>query len=399
MDNERIGVISESNSNESTEKLSNDKYKFFYYFKEHPAFLVTIVSFALAAVTFLCNYLNNVITRLYLQRWSIDTTLVGPPVRNGTVYYYAIFSLIYFFVYSVLTYRIKQFYSEYFKDLVDLDYLREINKTNNREAKELKRKYRLTKRKLKSGLSYDENMLKEIGDKIDKEIRSIQKTLQSIRNIKKTVVKGMAWKIASFSVLLFIPSVLHQLSFGKTTILGVLVSWAIYSFTFVLAARFLSRRAYRDLSHKRIVSEVKRARTENRLDDFFETIAPSKAQELFHMKKIKDCFSDNNLPTLLVEAMTGLFFMIATVLLTGILLLNTSNWFYTYHSEGKTYAVIYQNENVFYLEEAKEDGGYLIIDPSAQHILKADDLSLIYKKYDKVVRAEDLQKGEIQHNQ
>ena len=86
--------------------------------------------------------------------------------------------------------------------------------------------------------------------------------------------------------------------------------------------------------------------------------------------------------------------MTVSVLATGIILLNSSNGFYTYHSDEKSYAVIYQNENVFYLEEAAEVDGTLIIDTSSQRIIKADDLSIVYKKYKKVIKSDGVEEQE-----
>ena len=394
MDNEDKSVSIKANQ-EQKDDTSIARYKCFFYFKDHPAFFVTVVSCWLAAITFLCNFLNSVIIRVYLQKWNIDTTVLGPAIKSGTLYYFAVFSLVYFFVFSILSYKTKSLYSEYFSDLVVLKYYRELNKVSRRQLRKLKSKLKHSKRKLRRIRSSDDKELRIIENEINKEDKLLQKMQQSIHDLRKALAKGIAWKLVAASLLLCVPSTLQQLSFGKISFLGLIVTWIIYSLTFIVIARSFSKKDFREYSHKRIVSDVNKAENENNLSAFCSTISQSISMKKTQKKDIKDRFSDENIPNLLFEAFSGLFFMTVSVLATGIILLNSSNGFYTYHSDEKSYAVIYQNENVFYLEEAAEVDGTLIIDTSSQRIIKADDLSIVYKKYKKVIKSDGVEEQEI----
>ena len=398
MDKEKNSLAIEANNRGSKEYDSVKEYKLFEYFKEHPAFFVTVVSFALAVVTFLCNFLNNAITRIYLQKWSIDTALIGPPAKSGTFYYFAIFSLVYFFVLNVLNYELKSFYSGYFSEVIMLRYCREIYKTLIRKSKNQKKRLRKIKRNRRRNHSYDEEEYRNIIREVDINIKQCNESLKSIQNLRKTLISGMMWKIFAFSILLLIPSTLQQLSFGRITFLGIVITWALYSLFYVFIARVFSKKTYREYSKERIVSEVKKAAEDNKLGEFFLTVSGSISQRRTQKIGFKDHFSDNNLSNLVIETISGLIFMIVTVLVAGILTLYFNKGYYTFQSDGKNYAVIYQNENIFYLEEAEEVDGTLIVDPSAQRIIKADDLSMQYKKYKKVIQTEDVKEQEILEN-
>ena len=394
MSNEKIVDI-EPEKMESKQNITKEKYKFFNYFKEHPAFFVTMISFTLAVVTFLCNFLNTTVIRIYLQRWNFGTSLIGPSIRNDTFYYYAIFSLIYFFVLCVLSDNLKSVYSDFFCELVFLNYCREIKRIFQKSLRKQKKDLRHIRRKKRWNRSFDEKEVRRLEKKISKDSKSLEETQQSIHKLRIALIKGMARRLLLCLLLLFIPSSLQLLSFGRISFQAIVMAWGIYSLSFVLPVRYFSKQIYHDYSRERIVSDINKASDNNQFEEFCKSLSESISEKKPQKEELFERFSDKNIPNIITEALTGIVFMIVTVLITGVLLLNTDLFntnitCYTCSSDGKNYAVIYQNESLFYLEEAEEVDGNLIIDTSSQRILKTDNLSLNLKKYDKVIKRDYL---------
>lgn len=390
MGNEEI-TASESEENNAKQNITSEQYKLFGYLKEHPAFFVTVVSFVLAVVTFLCQFLNITVIRIYLQSWNIGTLLVGPAIRNDTFYYYAIFSLIYFFVLCVLSDSLKSFYSDYFCDVVFLNYCREFHKLSLRLLREQEKelaKIRRTKRRDHSDYGKE---IRRLEKKISKDSKLLEETKQLIHNHRRTLRKVVMGKLGFCLLLLLIPATLQMLSFGRTTFVGLVVSWGVYAISFVLPNRYFSKKIYREYSRKRIVSDINKAMDKNRFEEFFMSLPESISENKPPKADLSERFIDRNIPNLITDVFAGMVFMIITVLTVGVLLLNTDIFnknitCYTWQSDDKNYAVIYQNDSIYYLEEAEEVNGDLIIDLSSQRILKSDNLSLKLKKYNKVIK-------------
>ncbi len=271
-----------------------------------------------------------------------------------------------------------------------LRYYREIIKIHRKEFKAIKKNHNTKKPDYLNNEIITEQS-EVVGEQtLKREIKRCKEILKMTRDIRIRLLLEMIRKQFLFYIVLFIPSTLQLLSVGEISLWGIMITWIMYVIIFAITAWILSKRDYREFTRTRIVSDIMKIEEERGKDNLHNTIYQTLSSRIPNQKGIKEYLADDNVFNVIHVVSVSLIGMIATVILTGVLLQNTNNEFYIYKSDGKSYVLLYQIESVLYFEKVKEIDDTLIIDITDQRIIKGDDVCLEYKKYKKVIKTDDM---------
>lgn len=370
------------------------------YTKEHPGVAATIASALVAIVAFVLNATMYYKTCRYLIYWGYSPSNVSIANANQ------IYVLVVTFVYFIANVGIQQFltdtYNYHNQFTNSVHCLKQLHKDNVRRCRKCKQRHvvhkitffftllfiKLFKRKTDPELI---DLMKQANTQQDKDIalaeqdeRKTQKMIQSIRwDCFKELFPSL---LIAFIVSFIFVSILNAFFLTNTQyVLWVnLVSTGLIVFLPYLGLYFTKIIPL----HRKVKKAIKVSHDEvqNLLHGLMEERSHQSPLKKILRSNINEVLSNHNL------FIVTLFMIMALLYVFFAFSYNTGSITYNQHSfsittiEDQEYAIIYTNNNTYYLDEILTDEESISIYTTKQRIITAEDISYEIIEYNNVTR-------------
>ena len=389
MDHESSPNTSYEISNKNTGNAPATSNSILEYLKEHPGVAATIVSALVAIVAFVLNATMYYKTCRYLMYWGYSPSNVSIANANQ------IYVLVVTFVYFIANVGVQQFltdtYNYHNQFSNEVHCLKQLHKDNVRRCRKCKYRHlihkitffftllfiKLFKRKTDPELI---DLMKQANAKQDKDIalaeqdeQKTQKMIQSIRwNCFKELFPSL---LIAFIVSFIFASILNAFFLTNTryVVLANLVTTGLIVFLPYLGLYFTKIIPL----HRKVKKAIKVSHDEvqNILHRLMEERSHQSPLKKILRSNINEILSNHNL------FIMALFMIMALLYVFFAFSYNTGSITHNQHSfsittiEDQEYAIIYTNNNTYYLNEILSDEDSISIYTAKQRIITTDDIS------------------------
>jgi hypothetical protein len=372
--------IEKSTKYSDIQAKEKNKCSIFNYLKEHPAAIIASFSSVVAIITFLSQFLTYIASKNALTYWGFDSTYAS--FDNNSLLYCTIAAIVYVIIMS--------FAATWFLKTSDVYIERKkCYLICTLFYKQLKRSFKNNEKQLKKLRLRAHINRKEIFE-IEK---SVRQTKQDIIELRKEIVK--AKRKAHFFFLINVLPILTLtcvfafiLSFMTTPQRDLLKNMLVIFCTHVLTYYLMfSFQKGTQLGKKRLAKDI----SGQTIRDVIKENQCEHEYPLFSLFVKGDGISNS---TFITQGLSIALTFIVLVFTFAFGLTNTEKSkkdFQIMDIDGATYAVVYYDNNTYYLEKASIDQDTLTVFTSEQRIITTSDISFSVQTFDEVVKVD---KGE-----
>ena len=378
---------SENNENGSLDTFMQDEDNFsiYEYIKNHPSFLIAIFTAIISMVTFFSRVASYALIKNRLFYWGIDTAYAS--IDNSHLFYKCMADILFFLSQLVLMYC-------FFANI-------NIYINNNKFCTATKLLYKEYKKRLKD---YDKmaNSLNMVAnnlnmDNIDKSTeQGIRTTLDSLKELYN-IIRKQEYKDLFYVVSYTIPIIIFIVIITMMKLLmdnapgNIFVNTMILTIVQILfyAICLIIRCA---ASWRSIKKELLKPGT--------DILSKQTSKEircyvgLYKKYPLKSCFTDTKIEKisdktfkLIIASFLSFSIMFIVVLSVGdAISYKLPSKYQLYFEDDQVYAVVYRDNNLYYMEKAIIIDNKIVIDTKEQRIANKDDISLSLYEFDKVIK-------------
>ena len=371
-------------TNKIEAKKKEDDYTLYNYLIEHPTLLVSIISAFVIIITFIFNCVIYVSTCNYLKYWGINVEFVNINTSNK-IYLLAIMS-VYYFVSCILQQFLMLSFEKYTFDMEDVF----IAKSWEIELKRLIQKNGICKSICKKFLkccSAEKTQLDKLKIEIDMHSYQFNEALELLKDRKKNTKKKCKKKIWPSLLIVMVILVIIFCILFLTVISNINIPLALLVSGFGACAIISCSYFSNFWLHKRKrIKEIRRAIREKIEKSDYSIIFKGVKNDEYPLKKLlnlqfREFFNNSGMATFVYMAVTLVFCMFLILYPVATKSTEDKKLFQIVYEDEAAYAIIYANDNFYYLEEVSEDGDVLTVYKSKQRVLKKDDISYMVKEF------------------
>ena len=355
-----MDVIEIDNKNEELDK--REDCKVFDYLSKHPTVLISIISACVIVISFILNSVNYMKVVKYLQSWGINADAVNIDNWNE-IYQLAGISILI---------------------LLNVVFMQIMSTTLDKHLRNIKiiLIYEEVEKKLKKSIKKINKNMQLLKEKMDleqqKALDEANKTLKFIEDEKKKKVGGFRRSVILTSIIVGFFSIIA--SIYMFILIEPNLSWGyiiLFSFILVFSNVFLlpitnywneKRKKRREIKFDKIIEESANGRF-----DFLEKESDDEyiLDKLLDLK-LREVFSDKRIRDILI--ILAVWISITFVFLYFMDSYSWSNQTILpiVHEEDKCYAIIYANNDFYYLEEVEIKGEKIDVHLTKQKLISKD---------------------------
>lgn len=351
---------------------TGNKFSIYDYLKKTPSVFIASISALIAVVTFFARLMTEFSLRQELLFWNINPEHA---IATDSIINNAVVSIIYAFLTIVLAMWFSATYESYavFKSR-DLT-MRYFKKQQKKEIK------RIESKNSKDIASVDE---KEFVKNFNEICVMAKEVKRDGRN--EFIANSFPIYIFVFLVTFLFAAVTTN---GKNALLLTLVCFAIQMITLFLLSRFHTRKS---INKKIIKNEC--SNTEFIVDQLSKTKSERFPISKISKKGIRTYMSNVNIIMVVIMLLINCITMCITAALSGGNPIEEDKRFQTVVLDDTLYAIVYQNGNQCFLEEAEitvqnnnaVSEKILTIYTNKQRIMTYDDIVIDVAEYDDIIR-------------
>lgn len=376
-DTRNINNVTEDEQVDQTDPSPKNECSYYNYIKSHPASLIAILSAFATIITFIAQLMTYIYSKNTLEYWGFSISYAS--LSGDSLLYSAMSAIIYSVVLSIAAIwftKTSDVYIERKKYYLSIKYL--IKKLRSMEKDKLN-----TIKEMEKEPFVDHRKLREVKD-------SVLETQTKLMDVKADTIKELhtaRWTffahLIPILILSTIASLLLSLIFKQSMNFwgSVLCIFIIQLLTFVVL----------------YYTEEKTKLKKRQIKEQVNTIDSSKLLEQLEIRTeyplkniVSKEFSIKNSTFLMVlfnVFVTSIVFIISI----GFSIKGTESnrkAFEIVTLDNKTYAMVYHDEDTFFLEQADISDATLTIHTNRQRIIDASDIEFTVYTFDDVVKIE-----------
>ncbi len=352
---------------------SKNEYSIYDYLKNNPSVFITCVTAIVALITILAKIITYVSECKKLNFWEIDLSYAQ--FGGESIVYSVIFAMLYTFFSSMATFLFVSTYDAYLsykKIFLILKYYKSSSKTI---IKEMQLRYRR-----------DNN-----DDEAKRYLDSMDSMCSSGKEVKEIARKDL-WS-SSFPIIVF--STMSSLFF--VVCCGTTSNINIWLLVLVFISMQMAMMWAGALVRSKFTINKKTLKKESRDIDFVSQKIEERNFKSFPMEELRNSgivsFLKNfNIVIVVMTLLINCIMLSVSYSLTPIRFKKTDVSCQITYIDNTTYAIVYQRDNQYFLEEAQiettvDDDKYnLIVYTDRQRIITTDDIIVFVDVYDEIKR-------------
>lgn len=375
--------IVETHFESADEQSSDNQYRIFDYFKEHPSSFITAASVFVAVISVFLNLAAFLSFNSYLNYFNIDNIVYKQSTKF--VYFFAIalaFSTIIILFQSFIAQTFES-YLPHKKEFLFYKYrLKSINETQRENNRWRKKARNSLTEYLKTSpeddttqqVKEDLNSSAEKAEQIKRDYISVKKALRKSR-MKYHILIGISCLLTSFVLCIVCTLMLLFASYNwKETALSSIIVSTVYVFVCSVENWFLI--CVIQIKRKEIKADAQRDEKSrlSKYNDFDKFPIISLFEGDFRY-----IFNDSNCKKIVISVVLCLLVLIFISAWSGFKSASNQKDFFIVNIENQLYAMIYNNGENMVFEKAEIIDDTITIDSNHQKIISSTNIDM--KKY------------------
>ncbi|MBR3768071.1 MAG: hypothetical protein IKL10_07530 [Clostridia bacterium] len=358
-------------SQESTKTIKN-KYSIYDYLIKNPSVLLAVVSAGIAVVTFFAKLATLISSRKALSFWEFDSAYAT--FGNDSIVYTVIFAIIF----SLLT----SFSSMLFSYTVEA-YV-------PRKRCHLMAKYILKNKTLKKTIKKSKR--KKLIKQETRLLETVKKLKESTKESKKHAFKDLFFNLFFVFIINLFNSLLFAVIVDTNSNIDTWIIAVIFLFVQILIILLL-----KILTEKRILKKKEIKKNCNDAEFIIKIYEEINSKEYPFNYVFKNGFrsvlSNSNIISTCAMILISCFVLCCMFSFTKTDYIDESKEFQITTIDGTQYAIVYQNDEQFFLEEIEikvndaesaVENKTLIIYTNRQRIITTEDISISVEEFQKI---------------
>lgn len=390
--------MQEQDEGSAENKIKENEYRIFEYFKDNTGMLITCVSAMVAVVSWLLRFAVGRMNYAYLSYWNIASLHAN--VSNSNELYMVAgvlaFTLVLMIIRSILS-KLSDTFRYYVPLLLLTDRSVRLSKKEKHEfLKEMRRinmrLSRLPSRKKKSaeGIAIRkeiEEHCKRTKDEL-KDILDVKKARESLRFLVILQI------LSAVFLLYLLGSMCALLISASGTIRENIPSfWMVALFIIIgLLCEYVP--VY--MESKRTCKQYKDEEVFSKVRELLKLEIPKFPLAALKNWEIKTMLTDAAIKSAMASIITGLIFIVFLASFLGTLNAKVLRSFPMYTDGQTSYAVVYTSGSTRFLEEAAVQDEVLVINTAKQRVITSEDFSYSIETFDGVSVVETDEADEIE---
>ncbi len=376
-DTRNINNVTEDEQVDQTDPSPKDECSYYNYIKSHPASLIAILSAFATIITFIAQLMTYIYSKNTLEYWGFSISYAS--LSGDSLLYSAMSAIIYSVVLSIAAIwftKTSDVYIERKKYYLSIKYvikkLRSMVKDKLNTIKEMEKKPFVDHRKLR-----------EVKD-------SVLETQTKLIDVKADTIKELhtaRWTFLAHLIPILVLSTIASL------LLSLIFKQSMNLWSSVLCILIIQLLTFIVLYYTEEKTKFKKRQIKEQVD----TIEPS---ELLEQLEIRMAYPLENVVSKKISIKNSSFFMVLfNIFITSIVFITSvglsikgteSNrkTFEIVSLGTETYAMVYHDENTFFLEQADISDATLTIYTNRQRIINSSDVEFTVYTFDDVVKTE-----------
>lgn len=369
--------IAESETEKTKEtKTETNKHSIYDYLKENTAVLLAVVSAMVAIVTFFAKLVTLIFARKELAFWEISSSYAT--FGSESIIYTVILAIIFscfITASSMLFSSTYEAYLQYKKFYLLAKYFLKKERHNIK---------RIVKKSKNGKITEVESFILENAELIKK----------STKESKKLAYKDLFFNLFFIFVIICINSILFAITTvsdaGSATWLVALALLIAQLFTLWLLKMLTKKTVIKKNELKKKCNDA----------DYIVKFYKEREQKEYPFNKIfkngiRSVLSNSNIISIIVMIILNCFILSCSFTVTKSDPIERSKIFQTTTIDSIPYAIVYQDDEKYYLEEIKveiekaegeESKEILTVYTNRQRIISCDDIEIEVKKYDDIIK-------------
>lgn len=393
---------------DKNQEATTEDSSIYNYFKDHPNLLIACISAVAAITTFVFNAVLYFDDYKHLQYWGFDISRIEWTRANEL---YIIGSMLIFYICNgtvqsfeattFLVYRKKVKYVNATRWM--LNCIASELKQRNRDHLRAKRKMKKIE-KLGNKIKVGDEKRREVEDiytrlaETEDRLKKLQEKLlpaqEAGKRLKRRLFIQLITSIVLATVISIILLLILLLAVSNITVnrwMCVLLAFA-YSFIVPAFGYIISAAFYPSIKKSKLKKIME---DDEQLVSFLDEV---ENQDLtiqdypihkWRKYELKEVLSNRNIALALIDCLFCSLIIFTLFLVTADKRIEDQKVFSICQKDEITYAIIYQNKNTFYMDEAEWVDDAITIDVSKQRIITVNDISYETISFEKVFRIND----------